>query len=191
MKLHLGVSDFPHPVTPGKTTGDVAQHLEDRYQLFSAFVDRRAGKIGDIVAEQMGRSISAMVHGRPTKIGPPGRVSLVEPAQAALDEVGRLFKSDILADSYRDLAGVPTLAAQLGIRHDLKNPRGTPTAELKAFMKKPKGERGYWPFKKGYKGGRIVIFNGKRYWAYRPERASFFDAGTVASAAKAWVTGKD
>lgn len=69
MKLHLGVVDIPYE-EGGKTTGDVAELLENRYHVMEIFYTERQQKIGDWLAEAIGNQLADVIGGAPVSHDP-------------------------------------------------------------------------------------------------------------------------
>lgn len=114
-KIHLGVTDIPY-ATKGHsiTTGAVAQILEDRYGLFSAFVAMHEKVIQHDIENALRGSLENMiVRGAPSKV----------PLATALSDIEELFRDAISMQSYDfKLPGVPTQAALRGVNRRMKRP---------------------------------------------------------------------
>lgn len=115
LTLHLGVIDVPYvqatsrrqkkPRAGTVMTGDVAGWLENRYQVMQTFFDRRADKIGDMLAESVSGAIESLIMGGPATL---------DVAASALSLIEDEFKQFITTGEMETLgrAGVPTQAAQ-------------------------------------------------------------------------------
>jgi hypothetical protein len=113
--LHLGVFDQPYAKAGSTTTGDVAQILEAKYGLFSAFVEMHEKVINHVIEQSLQGAIETMLAGGPT--GPERGF------EAATTELEELFRDAIDMQSYDGkLPGVPTGAALRGVRHSYKRP---------------------------------------------------------------------
>ena len=112
--LHLGVTEASY-AHGGKTTGDVAEILEDKYHIFEHFWQLHREKI---VAELSGAVVGAfesVVMGSP----PPA-----DPHAAAMTEVQQLFNVFLDQREMDALGypGIPTAASLAGVNHRLKHP---------------------------------------------------------------------
>jgi hypothetical protein len=113
--LHLGVVDEPY-AKGGKTTGDVANILEEKYGLFSAFVEMHAPVIQHVVENSLQGSIETMLMGGGGSAG----ASYLSTATTELEE---LFREAIDMQSYDfKLPGTPTKAALRGVKHAYAKP---------------------------------------------------------------------
>lgn len=112
VKVHLGVIDMPYDYgDTSATTGEVAEILEDRYQLFSHFWDAHKDTIAPEVGEMLAYSIiNHIKHGAPLTSG------------ELLGETMRTFNIFLEREEMAGLAvdGVPTLAALDGRNSRLK-----------------------------------------------------------------------
>ena len=65
--LHLGVVDVAYSSDDGagKTTGDVAGYLEDRYHIMRVFLENHEKFIGNTLADAVAGAIESMVQGKP------------------------------------------------------------------------------------------------------------------------------
>ena len=64
--LHLGVVDVGYSDKEGsKTTGEVAEHLENKYHIMRAFFELYETQIGDILADQVAGAIESIAQGAP------------------------------------------------------------------------------------------------------------------------------
>jgi hypothetical protein len=62
--FHLGVIDIPYE-DENTTTGDVAEYLEEKYQIMQTFFDRYSNDIADLMANDMAASLENMMAGAP------------------------------------------------------------------------------------------------------------------------------
>jgi hypothetical protein len=110
-KLHFGVTDVPYPYGSHKSTHEVANILEAKYQVIENFVRDNEKEIRAILKEQAKRNARSVVAGR--KPSPQG----------ALDQFKKMFKTYILKKQLDGrVRGVPTLASLRGVNHRLKHP---------------------------------------------------------------------
>jgi hypothetical protein len=125
-RLHLGVLVQPYRAR-GKgveavTTGDVAQILEAKYGLFSAFARVYQAQIAAAAVQSFQNAIQGM-----TRTG-----RMVDPWGAATQMIQSDFRDFISTyEAERvGIPGTPTRAALMGVNHRLKHPygRGRPGA---------------------------------------------------------------
>lgn len=116
MRLRLGVLDIPEP--QGNTTFGVGKILEDKYGLFSAFVENNDQFIADAIADDAAASLETfLLSGQlPDEMLPEasGKISQRMKEFLSLQEVEKL-----------GLPGVPTKAALQGRSIRLKQKRGS------------------------------------------------------------------
>lgn len=115
MRLRLGVLDIPEP--QGNTTFGVGKILEDKYGLFSAFVENNDQFIADAIADDAAASLETfLLSGQlPDEMLPEasGKISQRMKEFLSLQEVEKL-----------GLPGVPTKAALQGRSIRFKQKRG-------------------------------------------------------------------
>jgi hypothetical protein len=164
--LHLGVIDMPY-MEPNKgfqgrkphhthaeeyenvTTYEVAKDLEERYGIMQAFFRVYQTKIAEDVENSLKGALESLLSGAPKS----------SPYSAASSDIGAKFKNFLSSQEVEHvgLPNVPTLAAEMGIRHRYKDPRGK------------------W------------VGKGKdRKFVYNPPRPSFIDTGLYQASFKAW-----
>lgn len=110
MKLHLGVMDGSHGDT--ETIAEVAQYLEDKYDVMQNFFDAHAGDIADDFAKSFAIAIEDMMSGLP--VG--------NPFNSATSKTEARFQKfiDLAEIEKMGIEGVPTQAALDGVRSSLK-----------------------------------------------------------------------
>ena len=102
--LNLGVFDLPH--LNGRTTGQVAEHLEDRYGVMQAFFDLRRDEIEKAIVDSYSQSIGHIISGDAPELNPF--------AQAGAD-IEHMFKDTVLQRGFDGvISGVPTQASLTG-----------------------------------------------------------------------------
>lgn len=113
-----GKSDAPHNGAPGtKTTGEVAEILESKYHIMEVFFeDVGVDLISKALANSVDEALDAISQGAPV-----GQLRPTAGAEAEIETAFRLFLSQQEMDSL-GIPGVPTKAAQDGVRHRLKDP---------------------------------------------------------------------
>lgn len=114
-KLHLGIVDIPYK-EESQTTGDVAEILEKRYGVMSAYFD--AHKIN--IAKSMEDSVAGALEN--LMVGGPVNASPFATAEAFIDADFRQFLSSSEIEKL-GIPGVPTKAALDGVSSRFKNPR--------------------------------------------------------------------
>lgn len=113
--LHLGVVDIPY-ADGDKTTGDVAEILEAKYQVMRRFVD----SIGnDAIATAMERSAQLALEAVMMGSNSAG-LNLTAEAEQEIEAAFRLFIDQKELDFVAP--GVPTQASLNGVSHRLKHP---------------------------------------------------------------------
>jgi hypothetical protein len=112
--IHLGVHDISY-ADRGKTTGDIAQILENKYKLMEAYWWLREPVIIDKLTDSYGKAVEAILGGAdPTRVNPAASaVSFIE-KDFNQSLSGRLFDGWI--------PGVPTKAAEMGVSQRKKMP---------------------------------------------------------------------
>lgn len=125
LTLHLGVIDLPYVARPSKrkrkaaagtkTTGDVAEILEDRYGLVEKFWEVYEGRAIEKLSDGIEGALESFVMGAPPKLDPFGK---------GLSEVEDLFKQFLSTQEAErvGIPGTPTQAALRGVNHRLKRP---------------------------------------------------------------------
>ena len=112
--LHLGVTEMPY-AHGGKTTGDVAEILEDKYHIFEHFWQmHQAAIVQDMSAAVVG-AFESVVSGAP----PPN-----DPHAAAMTQIEKTFNVFLDQREMDTLGypGIPTAASLAGVNHRLKHP---------------------------------------------------------------------
>ncbi len=107
MILHIGVIDVPEP--EGSTTGEVADKLEEKYGIFTAFIESNLPFIVDRITESAAGALDDALNGVKT--------------QGVFERAGDLittrFKEFISLQEVEKLGikGTPTMAALMGISY--------------------------------------------------------------------------
>ena len=119
--LHLGVLDAAY-TTGDKTTGDVAEILEDKYRIMGNFFDAHQGDIVSALEESIGDSLDNLLMGAP----PGGNATAA--AAADIETLFHRFISTGEMETGEFVEGVPTQAALKGVNHRLAHPyaKGNP-----------------------------------------------------------------
>ena len=110
MKLHLGVMDGSHGDT--ETIADVAQYLEDKYDVMQNFFNLHEKEISEDFAKSFAIAMEDMMSGLP--VG--------NPFNSATSKTEARFQKfiDLAEIEKMGIEGVPTQAALDGVRSSLK-----------------------------------------------------------------------
>jgi hypothetical protein len=103
VKLHLGVAEIPYE--DGKTTGDVAEYLENKYHPMEIFWQLHGQEVADDMAGGLAGSLESLMMGAPPTHDPFG---------TAMSRTEERFKSMISSGELERLGypGLPTEAAK-------------------------------------------------------------------------------
>ncbi|HHE5967920.1 TPA: hypothetical protein ACPE2G_000286 [Citrobacter braakii] len=112
--FHLGVIDLPYE-DENTTTGDVAEYLEEKYQIMQTFFDRYGNDIADLMSKDLAASLENMFAGAP----PPK-----DPLAESMSKVHDLFVGFLDNTEMNGLPGVPTRRALEGISKRFKSGKG-------------------------------------------------------------------
>jgi hypothetical protein len=149
--LHLGVIDIPYsnatpprkiaqakkgkknkPLKPksdaaAKTTGEVAEILEDKYGILDTFAFARLPDIAKALEDSIAGELETLIMG-----GQAG----ANPFQSAESSITTMMKKFISAQEieHMGIAGVPTQAAMNGVNHRLKHPYAKKNERRPSFM---------------------------------------------------------
>jgi hypothetical protein len=125
LTLHLGVIDVPYsefrvgrrrPLkNSSKTTGDVAEILEDKYHVMEIFAAENEQFIADALADGLEGALESLLMGAPPSLDPFG---------TGTSKIDGRFKEFLSLQEIEKLGypGVPTQAALRGVNHRLKRP---------------------------------------------------------------------
>lgn len=97
-----------------QTTGDVAEILEDKYQILETFAAEYAQPIADALAHSVAGAIDNLLMGAPPPENPYAG------AESEIEESMKLFLD--LQQMDGRIEGVPTEAARKGVNHRLAHP---------------------------------------------------------------------
>ncbi len=114
--FHLGVIDIPYE-DENTTTGDVAEYLEEKYQIMQTFFDRYGNDISDLMSKDLAANLENMLAGAP-------------PLAESMSRVHDLFVAFLDNEEMNGMSGVPTRRALLGISKRFKNKKGDPRASF-------------------------------------------------------------
>lgn len=117
MKLVMGVVEVPYDDT-GKTTGDVAGYLEDKYGVMQTYWDRHGQEIGDALASSLMGALESVAMGGPPTLDPTG--TAMSATKHGFTNFITLKEMDAL------VPGVPTQASLDGVSHRFKGKKGAP-----------------------------------------------------------------
>jgi len=107
MIIHLGVNDVPYD--NGKTmTGEVAQHLEDRYGVIGKFAEHFSKQIAQHLEKDLSKSLTNAMNG-------------VQQGGSVFDDAMTEIASDFRDALDAGFTGIKTGAAKQGINHRFKH----------------------------------------------------------------------
>lgn len=118
--IHLGVIEEPYDNSEGgSTTGDVAEILEAKYGIMSAFMERHGQQISGLIEDSLVGAMENML------LAGPGTA---DPLAVAESKIEHLFKEFLSTGEIEQMGipGVPTKAALKGRSLRLKIKRGAP-----------------------------------------------------------------
>ena len=135
LTLHLGVVDLGYgdsgadgkPKSAVASTGDVAEILEEKYGLFTAFFTLHEQDIYDALQGSLGSALDAILMGSPLTLNDFGE---------GASKIEELFK-DFLSNREMEGLGradVPTGAAMRGVNHRLKHPYAKANPRRPSFV---------------------------------------------------------
>lgn len=128
MKLHLGVVDVAYSGEDGaKTTGEVAEILEDKYHIMRIFYELNEQFIADKIADALGGALESLAQGKPYS------PAMLKPALPKVDE---RFRDFLDRDEISKLmpASQQIIAAQKGVSHRKKQPYAKKNKPRPAFV---------------------------------------------------------
>lgn len=111
MKIYLGVIDVPEPYGE-KSTYEVGKLLEEKYTLFSAFVDKKSQNIANHLADGLEQAIAQMALGVPYKNSLNAGASMIE------EDLKKWIYLQQVENA--GIAGVPTQSALDGTNYRMK-----------------------------------------------------------------------
>jgi len=110
-----GKISAPAPQTNGRTTGDIAEILEEKYHIMEIFSELHEDLIVQAVADGMEGAIQNIAAGQ------PGVISLTSEAESEIEMRFRQFLSNREMDGTAT-SGVPTKAGRDGVSHRFLHP---------------------------------------------------------------------
>ena len=130
LRLNLGVTVTNYAYGDrSRTTEDVARILERKYGVMSTFFQLYKGNIGAMLESSVAGALESRLMGAPVQLAP---------FEAGCSKIETLFRQAIDAEAFNGIiTGVPTKAAQDGVRHSMKNPRKTGKGKRK-FKRPPR-----------------------------------------------------
>ena len=108
MKLVLGVVNVAYAGKDSTTTGEVAQHLEDKYHIMRIFYEIKEEKIAQIVADALAGSFKTIAQG--------GKINGVQ-----VGKIDRLFRHFLEANEMSRILPHEVVAATGGVSHRFKD----------------------------------------------------------------------
>ncbi len=157
--LTFGVVDVAYVGADEKatTTGDVAEYLEEDFHVMAVFFEAKKNKILELVNDQLGFQIEAMMQGA---FRPHGD-------RIFLPEVESLFRDFVTTREIETITG-QTEAARLGVSHRFKDANNRTVSPQAIVSGKSKASR-------------------TEAVAARAPRASFVDTGLYVASFKSWL----
>ena len=128
LTLHLGVIDQRYRARGKKvstvTTGDVANWLEEKYGLFTAFYKAHSSDIADAMEVSLQGALEALMMGQK-----------VDPFLSGMGKIEAQFKKFILTREAErvGIPGTPTMAAMRGVNHRLRHPYASSNPRRASF----------------------------------------------------------
>lgn len=114
MKLHLGVTDLPYPNDKdGISTGDVAEILEENYEVMATYWEKHGQEGADALTEALVGTMESQLMGAPPTQDPFG---------SGTEKIEDGFRKFLDAKEMDGRPGVPTQAAKDGVSHRFKRP---------------------------------------------------------------------
>lgn len=127
--LHIGVLDQPYRSASSGvasiSTGAVAEILEAKYGLFSAFYRTYERRIADGIADSMKGALEALMMGQ-----------AIDPWGASMQQIQRDFR-DFISSKEAEKSGIPgtpTKAALRGVNHRLARPYARSNPRRPSFL---------------------------------------------------------
>lgn len=110
--LHLGVLIQPYRLG-GKTTGDVASILENKYGVMDAFYRVHGDDVAHAVEDSLGGALESLMMGR-----------MIDPWAGGMRSIEERFREFISSGEaeHVGIPGTPTKAAQRGVSHRFAHP---------------------------------------------------------------------
>jgi hypothetical protein len=113
--LNLGVLDVSYSDPDNKnlsTTGEVAEFLEETFEVIGTFYELYGQRIADEITSVMANEISAMAKGEP--LGG-------QPIQSAMEKIRTWFMNYLDQGEYEATTGIKIGTAQQGVSHRFKD----------------------------------------------------------------------
>ena len=114
--LHLGVNDIPYDYkgSEGRSTGDVAEILEAKYNVMGVFFEVHGQEIAKHLAEAATDALENLLSGAPVP---------AHPFLSGETEIQKMFGRFLdLKEMDGRAVGVPTKAALAGVNHRMAHP---------------------------------------------------------------------
>lgn len=108
MKLVLGVVNVAYAGKDATTTGEVAEHLENKYHIMRVFFEVKEEKIAQIVSEALVGSFKTLSQG--------GTIKGVQ-----VNKIDRLFRHFLEANEMGRILPHQVVAAGMGVSHRFKD----------------------------------------------------------------------
>lgn len=150
MTLNLGVVDIPYgnvekpkkvaqakkgkaskpkgPAAGTQTTGDVAQWLENEYDVMQGFADLHDDDIAKLLENSIAGALESLIQGAPP------RLDIFGTATSAIETLFKFTYLDGEEIVKTGATGVPTQAAKDGVNHRLKHPYAKANPRRPSFI---------------------------------------------------------
>lgn len=118
VKLHFGVVEIPYDnSSDAVTTGDVAEWLEENYEVLETFYQKEGVKISNLLDESLAGHLENVLAGAP---------SSGDPFAEACSEIHHMFVAFLTTMQMNGEPGVPTMRSLKGVSKRLKKKKGSP-----------------------------------------------------------------
>jgi hypothetical protein len=133
LTLHLGVVEMPYASPGGKTTGDVAQILEDKYHVMETFYeDMGPDVIQKAIEHSAQNAVETLILGGSRSGSNSANMSLTLEAEGEIEAAFKLWLSQQSMDYTQP--GVPTQASLKGVSHRLKRANAKTNSARPSFI---------------------------------------------------------
>ena len=133
LTLHLGVIEMPYASPGGKTTGDVAELLEQKYHVMETFAEDIGLDVIQKAIEQSAKNaVESLILGGSRSGSNSANMSLTLEAEGEIEAAFKLWLSQQEMDYTQP--GVPTQASLKGVSHRLKRANAKTNTARPSFI---------------------------------------------------------